>query len=305
MSLAILIPAAIILPIYFAGDAGPVAYPTQRPTPTPKETLASQIPTKPVEPSKEPSKPPEQTAGPPRAVGDDKVPTGMMSLAAVSTNSKVDGLELTPAETTIPSTKRFIIISAKAASKVKWFVTNTSSQQPVEWLEIPNTKSVMVFPNYDSDDKVSIYAYTVINGEPSDLAKASIIVVKRTAPIPIPMPEPSPPGPKPLPAGAKLHLTIISDTALQKANPNLASVIDSKVLNDKINARKHNKWVLDQNTDQDIIKAKGFDEFLKKVNKVPIFIVQDDSGKVLEFGALPTSVDNLITILDRISAPTN
>jgi hypothetical protein len=300
MKTLLLISAAIAIPLLIASDTTkteennlirPInTTPIQEPA---KELLiaAAQIPTKPARESEPPK------------ISDEKVPAGMASLAIMATSHKVEGLELLPSESTIPSTKRFIIISAKAAGKVKWFVTNVSQQQPVEWLEIPNTKSVMVFPTYDSDDKISVYAYTVVGNEPSELAKANIVVVRRTAPIPIPTPDPPHPGPKPpLPAGAKLHLTIITDSNLQKANPALAGIIDSKTLVEKITARGHKKWILDQNIDQEIIKNKGFDEFIRKIGKVPIYIIQDNNGTERDHGALPTSVDGIIAALDKISS---
>lgn len=309
MKIGLFLTCAIAIPMLIAGDGRQPDYSREKlygysqpsnPTPIsdPPRDLLAQIPVKP------PPRSPDQPKSSDDKTLTDRVPTGMASLAVTATSHKVDGLELLPSENTIPSTKRFVVISAKAAGKVKWFVTNTTQQQPVEWLEIPNTKSVMVFPTYDSDDKISVYAYTVINGEPSELARANIAVVRRTAPIPIPTPDPPQPRPKPpLPPGAKLHLTIISDAGLQKANPQLAAIIDSKILNDKIQVRGHKKWVLDQNVDQEIIKNKDFDEYVRKIGKVPIYIIQDNNGVERDHGALPTSVDGIVAALDRISAP--
>lgn len=235
--------------------------------------------------------------------GGEKVPLTGKSLKFSTIPSKTLGLELTPAEITVPSSKKFTLVIAKCEGEVRWFVTNTA-KKPVEWLELPSSKTILVFPNYDLDDTINVYAYTAKDSKPSAPVRAVIKVVRKLSPLdPDPVkPKPKPPGPE-LPPGSQLHFTIITDNALSKTNADLAKLIASKELADTFDKRGHKLWLMEQNKDAKAIKDREFHPYLLKVGKVPMFIIQDSKGNVLEFGRLPLTAEAIIAEADKVVKP--
>jgi len=233
---------------------------------------------------------------------DDGPPTSKLAFQALAIESRVPGIEITPATINIISTKRFQIVTVKSDGDVKWMVFN-KGKEPVEWLQLPGTKSIQVFPTYGADDEITVYAYTAVAGKPTDPVKAVIMVSKKedkkTPDGPVENPNDKKPTPK---VGDKttLHLTIITDEALAKSNPPLATLIANKDLKAGVEGRGHKLWVMDQKKDIDKIKERGFDDYLRKIAKVPLFIIQDSSGAVVDSGALPTTLVSILQKLDTI-----
>lgn len=230
--------------------------------------------------------------------------TSKLAFQALTISNKIPGIEVIPDKITIPSTKRFQIVTALADGKVKWMVFN-KGKEPVEWLQLPGTKSIQVFPNYGVDDEITVYAYTAVDGDPTDQVR-SVIIVGKDAGGQIPNGDAGSPGDPQTPDNPQapisklLHLTIITDAQLAKTNPPLATLIASSDLRAGTENRGHKLWIMDQRTDADRIKERGFDTILRKVGKVPLYIIQDTSGAVIDSGLLPTTLVSILQKLDDI-----
>lgn len=233
----------------------------------------------------------------PPAGGDDSL-TSRRAFQAVSLGNKNESLEITPAEITIPSTKRFQIVTVRADTAIEWMVFN-KAKEPVEWLPLPGTKSIQVFPNYDTDDEINVYANTAKDSVPSRHVQCTIIVTRKTK-----VPDDAPGIPeKPPAAGSALHFTIITDRDLPKTNRILAGIVASPDLRAGVENRGHSFWVLDQKEDVAEIKEKKLDAIVSKVGKVPLYIVQDASGVEIASGPLPNTMLSILDVLDRAAPP--
>lgn len=253
-------------------------------------------------------KPPTKPAIKAGAKADDGVPSSKAASQATAIPNKAAGIELVPEKESIPSTKRFQIVTAKADGKVKWLVFNRS-KDPIEWLELPGTKSIQVFPNYGQDDVITVYAYTGGADGPSDPVKSVITVGKEEKKAP-PKGDVDNPGDKDPPKekeppkkAAFLHMTIITDVELTKANPPLAALIASADLKSGIENRGHKMWIMDQKKDVERIKSSGFDDYIRKIARLPIYIIQDDQGAVVDSGLMPATLVAALQKLDAIIPP--
>lgn len=244
---------------------------------------------------------------PPTEVEDDakqidpSVPISKLAIQASALSNKTAGLEVVPDKITIPSTKRFQIVTAKASGKVKWMVFNKANE-PVEWLEIPGTKSIQVFPNYGKDDVITVYVYTAVDGAPSDPVKSTIVVGKeetKKAPTGDVDNDKDKKGDKKI--DGQLHFTIITDADLAKANAPLDTLINGKDLRAGVENRGHKLWIMDQKKDAERIKDAKLDDYLRKVGKVPMYVIQDAEGTVLDSAQLPLTIVTIVGKLDALS----
>ena len=248
-----------------------------------------------------PAPQPKDVDGPPpmREVSQpEDGPTTKLAFQATPTPSKSDGIELVPATVTIQSSKRFQLVTAKTEGKVKWMIFN-QGKEPVEWLPLPGTKSIQVFPNYGVDDVITVYAYSAIGNEPTDPVKSVITVGRETK-------KPTPTGgevenkddPKADLTDTTFHLTIITDANLKSTNKILDELVNSSDLKAGVENRGHKIWIFDQTADVKKIKDRGFDEYIRKINRVPLYVIQNGSGTVVDSGPLPTTLVSVIQKLD-------
>lgn len=229
-------------------------------------------------------------------------PSTKLAFQALLTPSKSDGIELVPATVTIQSSKRFQIVTAKTEGKVKWMIFN-QGKEPVEWLQLPGTKSIQVFPNYGVDDVITVYAYSAIGNEPTDPVKSVITVGRETKkPLPTSGEVENKDDPKVDPVvGDTFHLTIITDGNLKTTNKILDDLVNSVDLKAGVQNRGHKIWIFDQTADVQKIKDRGFDEYVRKINRIPLYVIQNGSGTVVDSGPLPTTLVSVIQKLDAVT----
>lgn len=212
--------------------------------------------------------------------------------------AKADGIELiAPDAAALASAPRVIQITAKCDGTVQWLVIN-SATQPVAWMEVPNTKMILIFPN-DSEltDRITIVASAHAKEVRTPMVSLALdMKPSKKAPLPMPVPEQKT-------AAGPLHVTIITDAAVAKASPMMAAVVESRDLQQQLMQRGHQRWLMDQTRDADEIKAKKFDQYLRELKKVPIYIIQDESGAVLSYALMPTTVQELLNAVDAIDVP--
>ncbi len=281
--------------------AGQDTKPEVKKAETPLEWVGKDDPPKPKRLIPAPQ--PKDVDGPPpmREVSQpEDGPTTKLAFQALATPSKSDGIELLPATVNIQSSKRFQLVTAKTEGKVKWMVFN-QGKEPVEWLPLPGTKSIQVFPNYGVDDIITVYAYSAIGNEPTDPVKSVITVGRETK-------KPTPTGgevendPKADPmAPDTFHLTIITDANLKSTNKILDELVNSADLRAGVENRGHKIWIFDQTADVQKIKARGFDEYVRKINRVPLYVIQNGSGTVVDSGPLPSTLVSVIQKLDAVT----
>lgn len=145
----------------------------------------------------------------------------------------VSGLEL-PAPMQISSTRKYIIITAKCASPVRWLIS-AKSGVALEALESKLTNSILIFTTGQPQDTIVALAYSVISGKPTDTAITFVHLTNDTPP-PEPGPEPTPtPGPTALPS--KLHVTFLLD--FTKTTRAVSDVINSADLRQWLASRGH------------------------------------------------------------------
>ncbi len=231
--------------------------------------------------------------------------TGRSASQATDISSKTNGIETVPGKIAIPSTKRFQIVVAIAAGEIKWLVFNSNKKQPVQWLPLPGTSCIQVFPNYEMDDEITVYAYSATAaGRPTDTVKCTITVSKgdvvTTPPDGDVSNEPTPKPPITPPADGPFYFTIISDKGLVASNPALASIINSGDLRAGIENRGCGFWVYDQVTDVDKIKEKSFDDTIRKVGKIPLYIIQNSQAEIVDSGPVPTTMISILAKLDKV-----
>jgi hypothetical protein len=227
------------------------------------------------------------------------------SLPFSAVTAKVDGLEIAPESIKVPVNKRVVMVVVKCKSKVGWFITNTA-EQPIEYLQVADQPYVMVFPNA-VDETIDVYAFTAVDGTPA-IVRSSIIVGTGKAKVPagpVSMDGPAMDGPgpagKPLPAGSRIHFTIIHDEIAEKANPRLADLVTSNDIIAGLRDRGHFRWVMGKVVDVAQIRAKGFDAFMQKVGSLPMFIVQDESGIVVDYRALTGTPASILAYIDKLA----
>jgi hypothetical protein len=229
---------------------------------------------------------------------EPKLPLHMTRLAATT-----KGLELAPATQTVPPSKRVVVVSVKASVPVGWFVTNDPKNPPVEWFELPGQPFVLVFPN-NVDEVISVHAFATVDDKPI-MVRASVRVSKEAPTTPQTKVDeepttPTPPRPdeiKPLPPGSRLHVTVIMD---KNARNDKTIITDLATV---LKSRNHWAWTLYNVDDDAIIRTKGFDAYMSKIGKLPIYIIQDEKGLVLDFRPLPGTAADVLAVVDKYAPP--
>jgi hypothetical protein len=216
--------------------------------------------------------------------------------------NEVPGLKL-PKSQSIVSTTRVIKIQAISDGPVKWLVFSRSGVT----FDIYNDKKLLyVFPN-DVEEDITVYAYTIVGGLPSETAR-TVITVSRSGPVTPPptkpppsQPPPSHPPPQPdvppliINPGVPLSITLVAEV---DRNPDV--VLDSVGLRTAWRKRGDDVW--DLKPDSVIIKEAGLSPYIAKVlaagGKLPIFILQQkvDNGiaTVLSYGQVPTTEAEMV-----------
>lgn len=248
-----------------------------------------------------------------------RVPLGVTKMAP-----KVSGLELVPAEQTIPVTKRVAIVTFQASDpklKVGWFITHDKQDQPIEYFEIPGLPFILVFPNA-VEETIRVYGYTAINGEPVMVSATIIVQGSSTVPspkpdpTPAPIPEPKPDTPKqqpvptptpppimPLAAGSQVNFIIVHDNEAEKNDPKLADLVTSIDLMKGLSQRKHFRWVLDATADAEKIRKYSYEPYVKAVGKMPVYLVLDQHGNICYWAPLEGTAANILGLVDKIAPP--
>ena len=230
--------------------------------------------------------------------------------------SKIDGLEVYPDTLVVPKTQRAVLVAVKCSVATDWFIVN-SSNIPVDSLKLPGQPYILVFPN-NVDETISVFSYTAINGTPA-LVKSTIIVgagqsisgdpvTQSPDPTKTPDPKTDPTkGPvvsiKPLPVGSKVHFTIVHDTVAEKTDSTLSSLVISAVIVKGLEARGHQRWVYDVSSQQDVenIKSRSLNVYVQKLAKLPMFIIQDSAGNVVDYQILQGTPTSILAYVDRVA----
>lgn len=285
--------------------------------PTAPPVPSTTQPTTPV-PSTTPPVPSTPASPPPVKAGSADAPELILrqALQTVTLPSKNNLIELFPDKVSVKSTVRFIQVSAKSEGKVKWYAFNTG-RRGIEFTEVPNTKTIQVFPNYDTDDVITIYAYTSSqDGTPSSMVSSVITVTRKSLEDDLEKPDdqssgstnkepPKTPTTPPVKdqtqtkSNVVAHFTIITDDALKTANPAFNDIVNSPDLKSGIEARGSKLWIYEQNKDADQIKKGGFDQYIKLASKIPMYVIQNSDAEVLDSGPLPNSLVSILNTVDK------
>lgn len=213
-------------------------------------------------------------------------------VAAVGDSShKVAGLEL-PAPQEVAPDEGFVILVAECKGQVDWLVLSTSVRIKYKVSDADKSITVAVPSN---GGEVVIFCVGVVDGKLTPFARTSITV--RGPPGPAPQP-----GPGVLPAGTKLYLTIVESSNHGDRTPEIAAVVTSAALRQKLEAQGHK--VRNYTADDPVLKAKGLEPSLKRIGKLPALIAIASSdgktGKVVLEAPLPLSETEFLNTINRL-----
>lgn len=215
-----------------------------------------------------------------------------------SIESTVEGVTVKPGNMVAKEGQKFVLVIAETSQEhIKWIVYNENKKLKVAYLKIPGINAVQVFPDYSSNDVIKVGVYTSIGGKPTDIAWSTINVESSNRSSPTEITKKSSIDQSSV-KKQQLNISVITDKQLESVNKQLADNVSITKLEKALPT--HKIWMFDQVNDKEqIISRPGFVDEMSRVGKVPMYIIQDMDGYVLESGVFPSSLFEFTEIVGR------
>ncbi len=194
---------------------------------------------------------------------------------------EVNGLKLpAPQKVDDPKANQFVsIIAETKGEKVKWIVLGSKSVN----YQIFGKVIIVGTP---AGASIRVFAYTTIDGEPSDPAMTTIVVAGTPAPEPPAPPGPGPgpgPGPNPPPVNppgpaVPLAVVVVDDPLARAKFPYMADVLNDRPLRAALEKAGHKFVSLDVR--DPAITALNLVKHIQDAGGAPALILMDAEGNV-------------------------
>jgi len=225
----------------------------------------------------------DQPAPPPPPVVDPGKPPAVF-IYKPQMSPKVVGLELPIPIQVNDITAPVPVIAKTTATDVRWIVSGNNPKAQPKVVLIPSLKMALVQPTSPADDVIVIFAYTVVDGKPTDPAVTAISVSTKATPpspdgpTPPTPPEPvQPPAPKPK-AAKPTHVTFILDFV--KPAPGQSTIRNDTQFRNWLNSVGIEYHEL--NIKSETLKQPGgLQPYVDEWSGPPVIVAQDDGGNVI------------------------
>lgn len=219
----------------------------------------------------------------------------------VALSNEATGIKL-PNNFTKTVADQYVDVQADCKGQVSWLITSatitpkyTDRGNNTVTVGIPNTPAV-----------ITVYAIGLVDGKLTTFVRTDITVMAadpNVQPQPPPAPTPGPtPGPAPNPpvaGGTPYHVSIVEDAS--KRTPELAQILDSPTINNKLAPPDYKLYDLPLNSD--LVKAKGLAAKIDAAQKshpewaavTAWVVVQRSNGVVTLVVPVPKTENELVT----------
>ncbi len=223
------------------------------------------------------------------AVSSAALPATMELLA--DNSNKTDGLEL-PADQTVKFDEGFVTINATCKGNVKWLVISATK---IKYFTLPSNNTIVVSVP-PSGGLITVFAVGLVDGKMTEFARTSITVAGNV-PSPNPVPNPSPtPNPNPNPVATAMHVTFVVD--VNNTSPELGLILNSQKVREAITTKGAYYRLYDIKSP--VIKDKGLDKVVNAGGGVPMIVIQNNAGTVVNSKKVPGTEAEVLQYLAQV-----
>lgn len=225
------------------------------------------------------------------ATSSASLPAAMEPLT--NNSNKTDGLEL-PADQTVKFDEGFVTINAVCKGNVKWLVISATK---IKYFTLPSNNTIVISVP-PQGGLVTVFAVGLVDGKMTEFARTSITVAGNIpAPNPTPTPTPTPtPNPNPNPVSGVMHVTFVVD--VNNSSPELGLILNSQKVREAITTKGAYYRLYDIKSP--VIKDKGLDKVVNAGGGVPMIIIQNSAGTVVNSKKVPGTEAEVIQYLTQV-----